>query len=135
MFVVVGSMIAFKKVLAKYEDFELCQFYTLHHILFIPIFWSKGIGLFHPKMKNKYYELDGTLEKRLLKLPKNSQSELYLKEIKNYNTEQGKKHLHYIEHKEEYDKKENEEFIKFLKGVGIFLGIAILLIIIKSIFF
>lgn len=42
---------------------------------------------------------------------------------------------HYKKHKEKIDKKHNQEFIRFLRGIGILLGIIILALIIKSIFF
>lgn len=42
---------------------------------------------------------------------------------------------HYKKHQEEIDKKENEDFVKFLKGIGILAGIIILGLIIKAILF
>ena len=51
-------------------------------------------------------------------------------------TEKEKKQIEYYKkHKDEIDKKDNEEFLKFLKGIGILAGIIILALIIKSIFF
>lgn len=40
---------------------------------------------------------------------------------------------HYQKHKTEIDKKDNDDFIKFLKGIGILLVIIILFCIIISI--
>lgn len=42
---------------------------------------------------------------------------------------------HYKQHKTEIDKKENKEFMNFLKWLGIIIGIVILGLIIKEIFF
>lgn len=135
MIIFFGRRMAFKKILARYREFEICQFYTHYHIFFIPLFWQRGIGLFHPSTKSEYYEFDSALENKLLKLPKNSDSKLYIQEIEKYNREQEQKQLHYIKHKIKYDKKENKEFIQFLKGIGILLGLVLIFIIIKSIFF
>ncbi len=51
-------------------------------------------------------------------------------------SEKEKKQIeHYKKHKEEIDKKGNEEFFRFLNGIGILIGIIILALMIKSIFF
>jgi len=51
-------------------------------------------------------------------------------------TEKDKEKIqHYQEHKKEIDKKENDDFMKFVKGIGILLGVLILFFIISKIFF
>ena len=42
---------------------------------------------------------------------------------------------HYKKHRKEINTRENEEFFRFLKGIGILMGIIILALIIQSIFF
>ena len=125
----------FKKLLVRFEDLEVYQFYRIYHIFFIPLFWERKIGLFQDNLKWNFYEFDGELERILLNIPKNSEEKIYLKEIKKYEKEQHKKSIYFERHKEEFYQIENNDFVQFIKLVGIFLGIILLLFIINKMFF
>lgn len=86
--------------------------------------WVLGI-LFIPFLV--FYFYFGRLRKAFLRGDVEVQEELSEREKE--------KIKHYKEHKEEIDKKENEDFIRFLKGVGILVGLIILGFIIKFVFF
>ena len=129
-----GNYFGFKKKLANLENLELYRFYEMHHLLFIPLFWQKRIGLFESKHSNYFYELDISLEKRLLKLNENSNESVFINEIKKYNSEEKKKQDYYKFHKKELSKKDDKEFIKFLKSAGIILALILIALILRMIF-
>lgn len=126
----------FKKFLAHYdEEYDLYEFYRVHHAMLIPIHWERRIGLFNPRNKGRYIEIDDLLEKRLLTVPKGSPEKVYHKEIITFLKQEHKKQIYYETHKEEIEAKDNAEFIKFLKTIGIIFGILLFIFLISKIFF
>jgi len=116
----------FRKHLADYNNLQIVSFYQIRSIPPLAIPWiERVIWLYNPKNK-EYYEFDSiSLERKLLKI-KDKAPNSYIQAIKDYEKEHKKK-IEYLEkHKEEIEKKENDEFIKFIK---IAVGIIILFII------
>lgn len=130
-----GYIISGKKKLGVQlaENLELVQSYQIFFFM-LPIWFQRRIMLYNFSQK-KYYELDDKLEDRLLKLGKNSTLEQLKLTIKQYEKEQHKKQEYYELHKKEINEKEDEEFMKFLKWAGILIGLVVLLVIIRAIFF
>ena len=124
-----------KPILKMQEGLNLCQFYYVRHVYFIPINRERKFGLFETENKRTHVELDQKLEKRLLNLTEDSSPEQYLKEIKKFNLDMKNLIIHYEQNKDKIEAKENKDFIDFLKNVGGLIGIIILIIIIKAIFF
>jgi len=115
------------------ESLEIVQSYQTF-IFGFPLLFQRRI-LLYDFSKNKYYDFDDKLENRLLKLGKKATSEQLNHVIKQYEKE-GKERINYYEmHKDEIGKKDNQEFIRFLKGIGILFLVLILIIVIKWIFF
>ena len=115
------------------EHLELVQSYEVQ-FAFIPIWFQRRIMLYD-FLNKKYYELDNKLENKLLNLGKKVTLENLSKIIKDYEKEQHKKNIYYEIYKEEIEKKENEEFIQFLKWISVALGILIFLFVINKFLF
>lgn len=133
--VIVGYIILGKKRLGVRitESLELVQSHQTF-IFGFPLWFHRRI-LLYDFSKKKYYGLDDKLENRLLKLGKKANSEQLSHIIKQYKKEE-KERINYHEiHKDEIEKKDNQEFIRFLKGMGILFFVLILIIVIKQIFF
>lgn len=125
-----GYFTAFRKHLTDYHNLQVVSAYQIFYFLIIPIWFQKIVLLYNP-IKNKYYEFDSDiLEKRLLKI-KDSTSNTYLNTIKEYEKERKEKIKFIEQHKEEIEKKENDEFIKFIKIIGGLIIILFLFMIIK----
>ena len=124
-----------KPIIRVSEDLVLCEFYDINHLYFIPLLRERNFGLFQDGNKKNYFELDERLEKRLLALPQESKPEKYLKEIQKFNPDMKKVRMEYEANKDEINSQENKEFIRFLKTIGIILGIIFLILVIQNIFF
>ena len=74
------------------------------------------------------------MEKRLLKIDEGSGEEVFLKEIRKYNKEKNRKLVYHKAHKKELDKKDDKEFIKFLKAAGIIVVFILLTLIVRFFF-
>ena len=126
-----GYFTAFRKHLADYHDLQIVGAYQIFHLLILPIYWQRVILLYNPE-EHKYYEFNShILEERLAKLKDESSPEDYLKTIKEFEIEQKRK-LEYLElHKKRDRKKENDDFLKFIKIAGRVILLIFLFIIIK----
>lgn len=132
---VIGHNIFGKKKLGVKvsENLELVQAYQVFFFL-LPLWFNRRI-LAYDFSKKKYYDFDDKLENRLLKLGRKASSEQLNNVIKQYEKEEKERVNYYKIHKNEIEEKENQEFMAFLKGIGIVVVILILIIVVKNILF
>ena len=124
-----------KPIVRLSDELVLCEFYNVNHLYFIPLEKERKFGLFQDGNKKTYFEIDERLEKRLLSLSQEAQPNDYGKEIKKFNLDMDKIEREYEINKDKIEAKDNQEFVKFLKTVGIIFAIIILAFIISILFF
>jgi len=122
------------KVLATLEDgLELVSVTVITLAMIIPVWFSKRVLLWD-KNKRQYHEfIDSRIESALKKIKKGSEKD-YLNIIKEYQKKREIEFKNIEKNRKRAEKKDNEDFMKFVKYVGIIVGILIIYLIIKAIF-
>ena len=135
MVVFFGHFHAFRKKLADYKEFNLVQSHDIFFFFIVPLFFQRRILLYDEKTKQYFEFEDDGLEKNLLKIEKGSNPKKYMEAIKEFERKKIIEFKELEKNKEKLIKKENKDFITFLKIVGIIISLLILTLILKTIFF